>query len=68
MKKTLLLLVAVLITTTINAQQFDWAKEITTSDSKIIKTATDSQGNLYIFGTCSANAEYNNVRLLPYGY
>jgi hypothetical protein len=65
MKKTLLLLVAVLIATTINAQQFDWAKEITTSDSKIIKTATDSQGNLYIFGTCSANAEYNNVRLLP---
>jgi hypothetical protein len=71
-QKIMMLFITLLIATTINAQQFDWATSFTggNAENKVSFSATDSQGNLYIAGQCGTGAAINGTVLLnmaPYG-
>ena len=52
------------------AQRFEWAKNIfggMGEKNKIDFSATDSEGNLYILGTCGTGAEIDNNTLVEVG-
>jgi len=72
MKKIILVLVAMIVTIALQAQQFDWAKSYSGQDddypfanNQTIASANDSQGNLYVLGEFGTGARIDSIHLLP---
>src|SRR5574344_3128649 len=71
MKRIILVLVAMIVTIALQAQQFDWAKSYSGRDdgsfanNRTIASANDSQGNLYVLGEFGTGARIDSIHLLP---
>ena len=72
MKKNLTLALLALMAITAHAQRFDWVKTYTGPDisnmttNKIVGSCVDNEGNLYILGEFSPQAQLCGVDLLPH--
>lgn len=72
MKKAITLVILSLFTLAAHAQRFDWVKTYTGPDisdmttNKIVGSCVDNEGNLYILGEFSPQAQLCGVDLLPH--
>src|SRR5574344_2099840 len=70
MKRIISIILFIIVAITMQAQRFEWAKNIfggMGEKNKIDFSATDSEGNLYILGTCGTGAEIDNNTLVEVG-
>src|SRR5574344_844113 len=70
MKRIISIILFIIVAITMQAQRFEWAKNIfggMGEKNKIDFFVIDSEGNLYILGTCGTGAEIDNNTLVEVG-